>query len=69
MAFWFAQQMVHWWFGLVVWIPGIQENERIITKGQNDSNPHRPQFTNLLGGAFKYFLFSLLFGEDFHFDL
>ena len=22
-----------------------------------------------LGGAFKYFLFSPLFGEDFHFDL
>ena len=26
------------------------------------------RINGLLGGAFKYFLFSALFGEDFHFD-
>ena len=54
---------------------GISGDRRIVPFNSQDPNiPSSEKNTNLrlikhlLGRGFKYFLFSPLFGEDFHFD-
>ena len=53
------------WIWLLLLKPPVYPNKPLVVFGRNR---HRDVSKGLLGGGFKDFLFSPLFGEDSHFD-